>query len=150
MISVKTLTGKKFKLDVEPTDTIQIVKAKIWYNEGISPDIQSLYLSRDVVQGPKQELINEYSLSHYSSCKIFCHSTLQFCQDLIVRLNNLDIYIKGGIKSDFSICGLVLLANLANTWSNMTSIYLAPKYFKFELLHTPKKFMLLHKFLCTL
>ena len=104
MISVKTLTGKKFKLDVEPTDTIQIVKAKIWYNEGISPDIQSLYLSRDVVQGPKQELINEYSLSHYSSCKIFCHSTLQFCQDLIVRLNNLDIYIKGGIKSDFSIC----------------------------------------------
>ena len=114
MISVKTLTGKKFKLDVEPTDTIQIVKAKIWYNEGISPDIQSLYLSRDVVQGPKQELINEYSLSHYSSCKIFCHSTLQFCQDLIVRLNNLDIYIKGGIKSDFSICGWVLLANQAN------------------------------------
>ena len=119
MISVKTLTGKKFKLDVEPTDTIQIVKAKIWYNEGISPDIQSLYLSRDVVQGPKQELINEYSLSHYSSCKIFCHSTLQFCQDLIVRLNNLDIYIKGGIKSDFSICGWVLLANQANLANHM-------------------------------
>ena len=108
MISVKTLTGKKFKLDVEPTDTIQIVKAKIWYNEGISPDIQSLYLSRDVVQGPKQELINEYTLSHYSSCQIFCHSTLQFCQDLIVRLNNLDIYIKGGIKCNFSICNLTL------------------------------------------
>ena len=65
MISVKTLSGKTFKLDVEPTDTIKIVKAKIWYKEGESPNIQCLYLARDEIQGPKQELLDERTLSHY-------------------------------------------------------------------------------------